>query len=72
MKFSEIAFKCLFAYRAKFLWVNLFLHGKLYVAQIPEMHNLLQKKTRSSRHILSIQITLTTSSDYRIIAHNQQ
>ncbi len=55
------------------IWrANLFLHGKLYVAQIPEMHNFLQKKTRSSRHILSIQITLTTSSDYRIIAHNRQ
>lgn len=55
------------------IWrTNLFLHGKLDVAQIPEMHNFLQKKTRSSRHILSIQITLTTSSDYRIIAHNQQ
>ena len=27
------------------IWrANLFLHGKLYVAQIPEMHNFLQKK----------------------------
>ena len=54
------------------IWrVNLFLHGKLIRLKFPQCI-ISYKKTRSSRHILSIQITLTTSSDYRIIAHNQQ
>lgn len=38
MKFSEIAFKCLFAHRANFLWVNLAAdfqrkHGRLNLPQ---------------------------------------
>lgn len=54
------------------IWrVNLFLHGKLIRLKSPQCI-ISYKKTRSLRHILSIQITLTTSSDYRIIAHNQQ
>lgn len=55
------------------IWrVNLFLHGKLIRLKFPQCIISYKKKTRSSRHILSIQITLTTSSDYQIIAHNQQ
>lgn len=55
------------------IWrANLFLHGKLIRLKFPQCIISCKKKTRSSRHILSIQITLTTSSDYRIIAHNQQ
>ena len=33
------------------IWrANLFLHGKLDVAQIPEMHNFLQKNTEFAPH----------------------
>ena len=35
------------------IWrANLFLHGKLYVARIPEMHNLLQKNNFNNKQRL--------------------